>query len=274
MRNQNPWSNAWRSINDNRVFLVKLLLSFTALTLAIIRLIYFESMNEKIDYIFLILLVAAIFIFVVPWEKLQSFKAADVEFTLDQPQVKGALNSIEMKRFENRQLRKMLSEMGSDLARVKGSRILWIDDKPHEVLGERRLLRALHIEIITAKGSKSAKDKLEEDNDFDLIITDAQRRENIGNIETIYGGIYFIKQLKEEFANDFFKEIPVIFYSAYTAEKRKRIIDQDHIAREVFSNHKIVETIEELLKEVIETLSDMRSNPVMVSSKKKPTSPY
>jgi CheY-like chemotaxis protein len=274
MKKLSSRSTAWRSIKDNKVFLVKVFLSFTALALAVFRLLYFEAMSQKIDNIFLILLVAAILIFVVPWDRLQSFKAGDVEFTLDQPQVKGALKSIEMKRLENKQLRKMLSDLEADINHVRGSRILWIDDKPHEILGERRLLRALGIEIITAKGSKNAKDKLEEDNDFDLIITDAQRAENFNDKETIYGGIYFIKQLRTEFTNDFFKEIPVIFYSAYKAEAKKRMMDQDNVVREVFSTHKVVGTIEELLNEVIETLSKVRSNPVMVKSKKEPTSPY
>ena len=48
--------------------------------------------------------------------------------------------------------------------------MIWIDDKPYNILGARRMLRALNIDVTTATSSEMAQEILETDNDFDLII--------------------------------------------------------------------------------------------------------
>lgn len=153
----------------------KTLLCLIVLSLAIIYCILFNITNKGVDYTFLVLVILAVLILLFPWEYIKSLKAAGIELLLDQPPVKGALGGIKMERMGNRLLKEKLSELASEIEQVKGSRVLWVDDKPQEIIGERRLLRALGIEVVTAIDSESALRKIEEDNDFDIIISDAQR---------------------------------------------------------------------------------------------------
>lgn len=75
--------------------------------------------------------------------------------------------------------------------------MLWIDDHPEEIIGERRVLRALGVLVVSTNSSKSARAILEQDNDFDLIVSDLQRPSEPRSRFKRYGGIEFIKELRE-----------------------------------------------------------------------------
>lgn len=253
----------------NKSLWVKGIISAVVILLALLRLVFFDFASKRMDSTFLLLLTIAVLIHVIPWDRLASFKAAGVEVVLDKPQIKGALESMGLNKIQNKQLWETLSQLLPDIERAKGSRILWIDDKPHEILGERRLLRALGIEVVTAKDSESAEKKLEEDNDFDLIISDMQRKGIIGERETIYDGVYFIKELREAQANPVIKSLPVIFYTAYRPEQIETVKSQTVISS--LPGIEFCNSIESLLIRTIKILSEVRSNPITVTSKKKPT---
>ena len=128
------------SISQKRPpFWLRIVLSTIVLLIAIIRFIYFDTVSEKIDSTFLLLLALAILIPVIPWERITSIKAGGVELTLSEPQVKGAIDSLELDRVQSKDLRKLLLEKAEELEQVIGSRILWIDDYPNKIIGERRL---------------------------------------------------------------------------------------------------------------------------------------
>ncbi len=63
-----------------------------------------------------------------------------------------------------------LKKMAQDVEYMNNSRILWIDDNPHKLLGVRRLFRALGVNITMAISSDHAYEILQTDNDFDLFI--------------------------------------------------------------------------------------------------------
>jgi CheY-like chemotaxis protein len=248
---------------------IKIILSSFVILLAVIRVIYFDFASQRMDNIFLLLLISAVLIYIVPWERLTAFKAGGVEFTLDKPQVKGAIEGLGLRKIENSRLRESLSALQQEIEQTKESRVLWIDDKPHEILGERRLLRALGIEITTAKTSARAEIILAEDNDFDLIISDIQRKGELGERETIYDGIYFIKNLREKSDDQIIKSLPVIFYSAYKPEQIERIKKQ--VGAESLQEIEFCGTIESLVSQAIKILAEVRLYPIKVRSTKKPT---
>ena len=143
--------------------------------LAIAYLVLPDGLRERVDDTFLLLLAASAVIALVPWEHLASGAAGPFTFVLERPQVAGALRGLDTSRVEDRDVRRLLTELAPDVETIAGSRVLWIDDTPSEVLGERRLLRALGIEIVTARSSDEALAELARDSDFDVAITDVSR---------------------------------------------------------------------------------------------------
>jgi len=248
---------------------LKITISGIAVFLALFRLIFFDIASKRIDNTFLFLFATAVLVYVIPWKKVISFKGWGVELVLDKPQVKGALKGMGLKRLENEPLWKSLSRLESEIEQAKGGRVLWIDDNPHVILTERRTLRALGIEIVTASDSPSAEKILKGDNDFDLIISDVQRKGEIGNRATRYGGIYFLKELREKNVDPVIKSLPVIFYSAYRPDQIGRIKKQVGVKSLV--GIEFCGSFETLLPRVITMLAEVRSNPITVSPKKKPT---
>jgi hypothetical protein len=187
-------------MKNDKYLWIRMVLSALVLLLAILRFAFFEIANERMDSICLLLIASAILIFFLPWERLKSLKAGGIELSLDQPQVRGAIDSLGLNRVENKQLREKLSRRAPEIEQVKGSRVLWIDDRPHNILGERRLLRVLGIEVVTAVSSEMAEEILFRDNDFDMIISDVQRKgesyklnDGIPNHE----GVNFIVKLRK-----------------------------------------------------------------------------
>ena len=162
----------------------KMIISGMAILLAVIRLIWFDTISKGMDNTFVVLLAIALTVYVIPWEKVTTFKGWGVELILYKPQVKGALESAGLTHFKRTPLWETLSGLESEIEKAQGSRVLWIDDHPHEILPERRILRALGIDVVTASSSIKAESVFEEDDDFDLIISDVQRKGEVGNRAT------------------------------------------------------------------------------------------
>ncbi len=242
---------------------IKFGLTGFAMLIILMRLKMHDIASHNMDTTILVLFVVAVLILVLPWERLKYFKAGGVELQLEQPQVQGALYG--MLDAQPKKLRRLLASLGSKIAEAQGGRILWIDDNPHVVVGERRLLRALGIEVISAT-PETIKKRIEEDNDFDLIISDIQWRDKQGN--ATYGGMEQIKELREKHDDLVIRDLPVIFYTAYKPEQVENISKDVMIVR--FQNIEFCYSIESLVQKSITTIAESRSNPIKVG-KKQPT---
>jgi len=169
------------------------------IALAIVRFAFHSVLSGRMDSIFFILIGSGLLVLLIPFQYLKSFKAGGLELSIDQPQVQGAIFGLNLDRIKNEKIQAQLSRLKDQLVATRGSRVLWIDDHPHGVVGERRLLRAQGVEVITAVSSQEAERTLEADNDFDLIITDVQRGGD-SYVETgrvpIHEGVNFIIRLR------------------------------------------------------------------------------
>src|ERR1700730_11135609 len=132
---------------------LKSIFAAIALILALVRWLFFGLVSQRMDSVFFLLIATAFFIFILPWERLSSFKAVGIEISLDKPEVKAALASLDLKQVEDEELGEKLAGMSSEIEQANGGRILWIDDKPYKLYSEKRLLRALGIQIITVTSS-------------------------------------------------------------------------------------------------------------------------
>ena len=240
--------------------------------LAILRVVFHESLNTKMDFTFFSLLAFAFVVLVLPWEQLKSFKAGGVEISLEKPEVQAAISGLGLDRVDDDKLRQQLSKLEEELKIVRGSRVIWIDDKPHNILGARRLLRALNIDVTTATSSEMAEQLLKADNDFDLVISDVQRKGvNYKNVEggiEIHEGVNFIVVLRRH-ADPNIRVMPVIFYAAYDWE---RLVKFTRPARESIPEAEISNSLDDFLPKVIKRLAEERSKPIAFSKVKKPTS--
>jgi CheY-like chemotaxis protein len=207
--------------------------------------------------------------FLIPWHRLQAFKAAGVEFVLESAPVRGAIAGIEMSSRERRRIRRTLYDVRNAIEDSKGSRVLWIDDHPEEILGERRILRALGVEVLSVNISDSARKVLKEDNDFDLVISDVQRKSEPESKFKRYGGMEFIKEIRQSKGDPVARNLPVVFYTAYEPEQVETILDQVS-ARDLSDIH-FCYSIEGLLRQVFEILPAARSEAIKVRSLKPAT---
>ena len=272
---------------------LKVVLSLVLVIFAITRFYYYESLNTRMDLVFLSLVLSVFLLWMLPWEqlwdRLRGFSVGGLAISLQQPDVHAAISNIS---FDDQHLKiigsrtsedvrerliQRLKSLEGDLQIVRGSRVLWIDDNPHDILGERRLLRALGIDVTPAISSKEAHDILEKDNDFDLIITDVQRQtteyDAVDNGVQIHGGVNFIVKLRQEEKDDRTKTLPVIFYGAYPW---KDLVKYTRRARELLPEPEIPEpeiseSVVDLIPKVIRRLSEERLHPIEVSAKKKGT---
>ncbi len=135
-----------------------------------------DELGSRLDRTFLGLLAAAAIFAPVQWERLTSLSAGQFEFKIDRPEVVHAVEGLSLPQVADERLRSLLARLESQLQQIQGSRVLWIDDKPHDIVGERRLFRALGLEVATVSSSEEAAEELERDNDFDVVVSDVQRR--------------------------------------------------------------------------------------------------
>ena len=240
--------------------------------LAVVRTAWHPQLSGRMDSIFFVLIGAAAILLLVPLQRLKSFKAAGLEFSLDQPQVQGAISSLQLDRIQDEKLRSSLARLEDQLAAIRGSRVLWIDDRPHKILAERRLLRALGVEVVPAVSSEGAEGILEVDNDFDLIITDVQRLGESYKLNDgieIHEGVNFVVKLRKSHSDPVVQLIPIIFYAAYPLE---RLIRFTRPAREFYPTPDIANSVADLAPKVVKLLAEARSTPIAAGERKKATS--
>jgi CheY-like chemotaxis protein len=243
------------------------------IALAVARLAYHPSVSGRMDTIFFVLIGGALLLILIPIERLKSLKAGGIEVVLEQPQVQGAITRFGTNRIENEEIRSRLSRLQDQLALIHGSRVMWIDDNPRTILGERRLLRALGVEVVQAISSEDAEAVLVKDEDFDLIITDVQRTgktyEQTGGVK-IHEGVNFIVKLRQKKDPDsVVKKLPVIFYAAYTPEELEK---WTRPARDYYPIPEIADSSIDLVQKAVKLLAEVRSAPIVARLKKQPTS--
>jgi len=260
----------------SKTSILKVVLSVVIVLLAITRFSYYEALSPRMDVVFLALVLSVFLVWMIPWEqlwqRLSSLSVGGVGITLQKPDVQAAIVNISFdqesltllgagsEKQVRKRLQRRLESLEGELQTVRESRVLWIDDHPHKILGERRLLRALGVSITPAGSSKEAKDILKKDNDFDLIITDVWR--NGG-----YEGVDFVVSLRND-DNARIRSLPVIFYAAYSL---KLLADITHPYRLLRPEVEISNTIDDLIPKAIRVLSEERRNPITVSAQKIPT---
>ncbi len=239
------------------------------LVIALVRAIYPENMI-RMDSTFLVLVGTALALAVIPLKSLRSLKAAGVELTIESPQVKGAVESLNIDQLENQKLHRKLEALAPLFGVVRGARVLWIDDHPEKVTGERRLLRALGVVVINASSSDIALELIRSDNDIDLIVTDVHREGNYykytGGIE-VHDGVNFIKWLRTEYKDPIITDVRVVFYAAYDWQ---RLVTFTRPARELAPEASISNSISDLVPKVIAQLVDARATPIQAPESKIP----
>jgi CheY-like chemotaxis protein len=245
---------------------LKIVLSVVLVMFAVTRFSYYESLSTRMDLVFLSLVLSAFLLWMLPWadlwERLTGVNIGGFGFSLEAPHVKAALgvtindatwqkntgqSSSEEEIKSN--LIQRLKRLEEEIPIVRGSRILWIDNQPHTILGERRLLRALGIDIMPTRSSKEAQDILEKDNDFDLIITDVWRTGG-------YEAVKFIVSLRKEEKDEHTRSLPVIFYAAYPWED---LVALTRPARELQPEAEASNSADDLIPKVIRRLAEERT---------------
>ena len=244
---------------------IKFVVGGALLVLALLRVLYPQSIGKGVDSVVLGLVLAALLLLFVPIERLQSLKAGGIEISLDKPQVQGAIATSGMGLIQNAELRSQLLGLADQLGIIPGSRVLWIDDNPHTILGERRILRALGVEIVQADSSMAAERVLKTDNDFDLLITDVQRPG--GRHE----GVDFVGGLRKNPDTDHVvRALPVVFY---TFDDKESVAKWAIPWREVLPSVEIANSAVELVPKVVRLLAGARLTPVVAPGRKLPTYP-
>lgn len=268
-------------MNSNKIFWKKVALASLPIAFVLFALLNPNLPEQKLDNSILFLILLAILIVILPWERLTSLKAAGVELGLDRPQIDKAISDLEVlkgkENIRDEKIRKLIEQLFPQIEQAKGSRILWIDDTPNNILGERRLLRALGIETIMATNSEMAQSYLDTDGDFDLIISDMRSGKNYKKSKNeIIEAVQFIMNLRESEtkrrSTDRYSHIPslpVIFYSGKDYDQLLRLTEPIRRGESVII---LVRGVEKLLEEVIRTLSYVHSEPIkiVVGSTSKP----
>jgi CheY-like chemotaxis protein len=246
------------------------------LTFLVLARMIFSPFAERVDNVSLILLGAVAILLLLPIERLTGLTVGSVAVVLDSPQVAGALTAS-LDRVADRALRRRLDELPADLALLPGARVLWIDDHPSEVVGERRILRALGVEVITATSSEQAIETLVRDSDFDLLVTDVQRKgghshERAGGIP-LHEGVNLVVALRSgqvpELADvPSARAIRVLFYAAYD---RARLAEFTRRARELDPESDSTNDLENLIVKAVRQLAEARRRPIEAPVRKTPT---
>lgn len=251
---------------------IKIGIAVLLVILAILRVVFHETLFPKMDITFFSLLAFAFFVLVLPWEQLKSLKAGGVEISLEKPTVQAAISGLGLDRVNDDKLKHQLSKLEEELKIASGSRVIWIDDKPHNVLGARQMLRALNIDVAMTTSSEMAIETLNIDNDFDLIISDVQRKGDYYKLVEdgieIHDGVNFIVVLRTH-PDPNIRVLPVIFYAAYDWE---RLVKFTRPARELVPEAQISNSMEDFIPKVIKSLAEERSKPIAFSKAKKSTS--
>ena len=201
---------------------------------------------------------------VIPWDNLKHFKAGGFEVSVEKS-FKSAVEGY--KNSKSKELMGILTEYKESLPIINGARILWIEDRPTNVLGERRILRALGIDIKMATPDiidpTPIYKSIETDNDYDLIISDIQWKDK--DNKATYGGLEFIRKIRDSEMDSNMKELPVIFYSAYT--KEQLVIIKEHTNLKFYDDMYFCDAVENLTDRVSKLLVEYRTKPLKVGKK-------
>jgi len=140
----------WLQIRRDEFFPLRILGSLTAAALAVV-----DAIANEVNGSFFLLAGIAALVLTFPWQLLRTLKAGPFELSLEQGQVHGAVRSLAISADEpdekaEERFSDLLARLQPDIERARGSRVLWIDDKPHRVVGERRLFQAVGIETLVA----------------------------------------------------------------------------------------------------------------------------
>jgi CheY-like chemotaxis protein len=246
-------------------FRVRFLLAVLLPTIITFLVLLVPDLPEgRLDNSVLLLIVLAVVVLLVPWEQIRSLKAAGVEIGLDRAQVDRAIETVQGqgKNVGDKRLRNLLKRLEPQIEQAAGSRILWIDDRPHNVLGERRLLRALGVEIVMAESSETARESLRRDGDFDLLISDVRGKE-----QSPPEAIRFIQEDLRKPEEDRRKAgnyehiplVPVVFYSGHDGK------EYDKFLQDMQSDESCIvwtSGVEQLVQQVLYLLYQIRLEPL------------
>lgn len=249
----------------------KIAIAVIPIAFALYALLSGKLSEPKLDNSVIILVALGVLVLVVPWEKLIGVKVAGVEFALDNQQINKALGDLKVlkskEHIDNEKVWTLLRRLTPEIEQVKGSRLLWIDDSPDNVLGERRLLRGLNIETVMATSSEMADQLISTDGDFDLIISDLRSGEDYRQGKSkLVEAVRFIMELRaseekrqkiKRYAH--IPSLPVIFYSGKDYERQRYLTES---VRDPYTTTILTRGVEKLLLDVIRTLSDVRSKPI------------
>jgi CheY-like chemotaxis protein len=259
-------------MSPSRALLVKQYVAVAVLGILLFaRSWNFWILGPRMDALFFVVVGVALALMLFPLERIRSIKAGGIEFSVNEPAIRGAIASLNLDLVQNRQLRDRLGSLESELHAARGGRVLWIDDRPHKIVGERRLLRALGVDVTPAASSDDAVSVLDRDNDFDLIITDVQREGDshklVGGIE-IHEGTNLIVWLRTTYKNPLVRALPVIFYAAYDQERLEEFTRRASALtpRPVLSNSVVT-----LIPAVVSQLATARAAPLQAPGTKEPT---
>jgi CheY-like chemotaxis protein len=247
-------------MSKRQLFWTRIIFASIAFLLALLRLVFYNVLNPRIDTTSIFFFAIAAIIVMLPWERLNTFKAGGVEISLDKPEVVAGLKGLNL--INDVQLRNTLLKLSSEIEQAQGGRILWIDDRPYTILSERRLLRALNIETTMATSSDEAESILKKDNDFDLIITDMDREAeniNLNYSERVHAGVEFIIKLRHN-TDEAIKSLPVIFYSSYRSIES--LARDSRPARELDPEAEISREPKTLLVKTIKLVAERRQQPI------------
>jgi len=249
---------------------IKVIAAILALTLAVIRIAFPDSIGGHIDTEALSLAAAAFLILILPWERLRTVKAAGIELVLDSPQVKGAISGLALSRVEDDKLKSKLRDLAPMIDQIGGARVLWIDDQPHKILAQRRLFRALGVVIVSVNSSDTALRTLLSDNDFDLLISDVQRSGTsflYNNGVNIHEGVNFAVLLRRA-DEPGISSIPIIFYAGYEWERLERFTRP---ATSLSNNIEACRDNISLITKAVLALAGARLRPIEVETQKRGT---
>lgn len=256
----------------NREQVVQYVVACALLLLAVVRTVG-PGWQGRMDAIFFAVVGVAAVLSLFSLSGLKSFKAGPVEVTLAQPEVAAAIGGLQLTQVQNGQLRTTLKAAKDILPSVRGSRVLWIDDRPEKIVALRRVFRALGVDVVCAVSSEKAKEMLAVDSDYDLLISDVQREgdtyKTTGGVN-IHEGTNFIVWLRSQHEDPVVRRLPVAFYAAYEWE---RLVDFTEPARKTLPEPTISNAVPDFMDKVIHQLAKSRSTPLIAGGVKEPTDP-
>lgn len=255
-----------------REMLAQRVVACVLLLLAIVRLVG-PGWQGHMDVIFFTVVGIAAALCFIPLSCFRTVKAGSLELTVDQPDVAAAIGGLQLTQIQNAELRTTIESTKDILPYVRGSRVLWIDDHPEKIIALRRVFRTLGVDIICAVSSKTAKEMLAVDADYDLLISDVQREGethlSIGGID-IHEGTNFIVWLRSKHSDPVVRQMPVAFYAAYDWE---RLVEFTEPARKTLPEPTISNAVPDFVDKVIHQIAKSRSTPLTASGEKEPTRP-